>query len=477
MSGERPPAAAAAGAETPPSPDRGLPQWRRLLYANGSLGATINFQTLALWLVFFYAPSPEAELPTRLPAVNLPWLGTLAPVALAGVILGIGRLVEIFDDPLIGHWSDTFRSRWGRRAPFILIGTPIMSITFVLIWLPPDAEASYLNAVLLFIVLQVLFFSTTVANAPYEAWLPEVAVTSDDRVSLSAWKSLFGVIGAALALVASPQLVQWLGFAGMALVLGAATMLSYYLAVFGATGRRERGQRSNLDLWVAFRATLANRPFLIFAASLVLFNLALNMLTQMLPYFVIAIMGQGTERVSLYIGIFLLAMLVSLPGTVMLGQRWTKRRAYIACMGVLALYFPLEFFAGSLPGIPTVVQGLVYIGLAGVPIAGLFVFPNALLADVIDYDAQLTGQRREGMYFGVLATINKLALALSSLIFGVILGAFGNTAANPLGIRLIGPVAGVAVALGLLIFARGYSLPDQLKTAPIQATSAADDTG
>ena len=478
MSDQRPPpAAAAAAAETPPSPDRGLPQWRRLLYANGSLGATINFQTLALWLVFFYAPSPEAELPTRLPAVNLPWLGTLAPVALAGVILGVGRLVEIFDDPLIGHWSDTFRSRWGRRAPFILIGTPVMSIAFVLIWLPPDAGASYLNAVLLFIILQVLFFSTTVANAPYEAWLPEVAVTSDDRVSLSAWKSLFGVIGAALALVASPQLVKWLGFAGMALVLGAATMLSYYLAVFGATGRRARGQRSNLDLWVALRATLANRPFLIFAASLVLFNLGLNMLTQMLPYFVVAIMGQGTAQVSLYIGIFLLVMLASLPGTVALGQRWTKRRAYIVGMGVLALYFPLEFFAGSLPGIPTVIQGLVYIGLAGVPIAGLFVFPNALLADVIDYDAQLTGQRREGMYFGVLATINKLALALSSLIFGVILGVFGNTAANPLGIRLIGPVAGVAVALGLLIFARGYALPDQLKTAPIQATSAADDTG
>ena len=231
MSSELPPPPAAA---PPASPERGLPQWRRLLYANGSLGATINFQTLALWLIFFYAPSPEAGLPTRLPAVTLPLLGTLAPVALAGVILGIGRLVEIFDDPLIGHWSDTFRSRWGRRAPFILIGTPVMSIAFVLIWLPPDAEASYLNAVLLFIVLQVLFFSTTVANAPYEAWLPEVAVTSNDRVSLSAWKSLFGVIGAALALVASPQLVEWLGFAGMALVLGAATMLSYYLAVFGA---------------------------------------------------------------------------------------------------------------------------------------------------------------------------------------------------------------------------------------------------
>ena len=201
------------------------------------------------------------------------------------------------------------------------------------------------------------------------------------------------------------------------------------------------------------------------------------MLTQMLPYFVVAIMGEGTERVSLYVGLFLLVMLASLPGTVALGQRWTKRRAHIACMGVLALYFPFQFFAGYVPGIPTVIQGLVYIALAGAPIAGLFVFPNALLADVIDYDAQLTGQRREGMYFGVLSTINKLALALSSLIFGLILGAFGNTAANPLGIRLIGPVAGVAVVLGLLIFARGYTLPDQVKSAPAQTASAADDAG
>ena len=477
MRDEGPAAAAPAAAETQPPSENSLPQWRRLLYANGSLGATINFQTLALWLIFFYAPSPEAGLPTRLPTLTLPLLGTLAPVALAGVILGVGRLVEIFDDPLIGHWSDNFRSRWGRRAPFILAATPIMSIAFVLLWLPPDAGASYLNAVLLFIVLQVLFFSTTVANAPYEAWLPEVAVTSDDRISLSAWKSLFGVIGAALALVASPQLKDWLGFAGMAVVLGAMTMLSYYLAVLGAAGRRAGGKHSNLDLWVAIRATLANRPFLIFAASLVLFNLALNMLTQMMPYFVVSIMGQSTEQVSLYVGLFLLVMLVSLPGTVKLGQRWTKRRAYVAAMGVLALYFPLQFFAGYVPGIPTVAQGLVYIALAGAPIAGLFVFPNALLADVIDYDAQLTGQRREGMYFGVLSTINKLALALSSLIFGVILGRFGHTAANPLGIRLIGPVAGVAVALGLLLFARGYSLPDQVKTAPGQATSAADDAG
>ncbi|MAG36559.1 MAG: hypothetical protein CL878_10000 [Dehalococcoidia bacterium] len=469
-------AAAVARPEgAPPSPSSSLPQWRRLLYANGSLGANVGFQALALWLVFFYAPSAEAELPARLPVVTLPWLGTLAPVALAGLILGAGRLVEIFDDPLIGHWSDISRSRWGRRAPFILIGAPVMSIAFVLLWLPPNLEGSFLNAAVLFIVLQLLFFAGTAVAAPYEAWLPELAVSSRDRVSLSAWKSLFGVVGAALALVGSPLLVDLMGFPGMALVLGAVTVLSYYLAVFGAAGRRPRDDSSNLQIGVALRATFTNRPFLVFATSLVLFNFGLSMLTQLLPFFVVAVMGQGEEAVSLYTGVFLLVMLASLPGTVALARRWTKRRTFLVGMGLLALYFPLAFFAGFVPGVPRAVQGLVFIGLAGVPIAGLFVFPNALLADVIDHDALLTGHRREGMYFGVLATINKLALALSSLVFGVVLGVFGSTAANPLGIRLVGPVAGVAVGLGLLIFARGYSLPDQLAAGSFRITPSQGD--
>ena len=266
---------------------------------------------------------------------------------------------------------------------------------------------------LLFIVPPSACFSPPpLPNAPYEAWLPEVAVTSDDRVSLSAWKSLFGVIGAALALVASPQLKDWLGFAGMALVLGAMTMLSYYLAVLGAAGRRAGGKHSNLDLWVAIRATLANRPFLIFAASLVLFNLALNMLTQMMPYFVVSIMGQGTEQVSLYVGLFFARHVGQPAGN---GQARTTVDQAPCLPHVHGGCWRCTSRCSSSPAISLAFRpwpkDWCTLPWAGVPIAGLFVFPNALLADVIDYDAQLTGQRREGMYFGVLSTINKLALA------------------------------------------------------------------
>jgi len=92
--------------------------------------------------------------------------------------------------------------------------------------------------------------------------------------------------------------------------------------------------------------------------------------------------------------------------------------------------------------------------------AGVFTFPNAILADIIDYDALRTGMRREALYFGAQNTIEKWASALMFPIF-VGLRLLGETADDPLGLRLVGPVAGTAALIGLLSF-RGYRLPDSV---------------
>jgi len=84
------------------------------------------------------------------------------------------------------------------------------------------------------------------------------------------------------------------------------------------------------------------------------------------------------------------------------------------------------------------------------------------VADIVDYDETRTGLRREGVYYGVEETIGKLGFALSTVLFSTLLGTFGFSAEEPLGIRLIGPAAGLAVLLGLVLFAWGYRLPDEV---------------
>jgi GPH family glycoside/pentoside/hexuronide:cation symporter len=103
-----------------------------------------------------------------------------------------------------------------------------------------------------------------------------------------------------------------------------------------------------------------------------------------------------------------------------------------------------------------------------VPMAAVFTFPNALMADIIDYDELRTGMRREAMYYGTQATLEKMASALfPAVLAGLLL--LGGTGDDPLGIRLVGPVAGLAVFVALLSF-RGYRLPDTVsaETVPVR---------
>src|SRR5688572_7697966 len=54
-----------------------------------------------------------------------------------GVILIIPRLWDAIADPLVGHFSDNLRTRWGRRRPFLLVGGIAVAVTFVVMWWVP----------------------------------------------------------------------------------------------------------------------------------------------------------------------------------------------------------------------------------------------------------------------------------------------------------------------------------------------------
>ncbi len=60
------------------------------------------------------------------------------PPAAAGLALLFPKLVEFFTDPLIGRWSDRVQSRWGRRRPFMAVGSVFFLIGFVALFTPPD---------------------------------------------------------------------------------------------------------------------------------------------------------------------------------------------------------------------------------------------------------------------------------------------------------------------------------------------------
>lgn len=442
-----------------------LPKRVRVLYASGSLAGNSISQAWALWLIYFYAPPGDAE-----GVIRIPEIGDLDGRVTLGLVLTIARLIEAVDDPLIAYWTDRTRSRWGRRIPFIVLGTPWWALTFVLLFTPPVDGSAVANLIYLFFVAELFFLLSNLAGAPIEALLPHLARRDDDRVSVATWQMVFGVTGAAIGLSLSSLLQAFFGFQVMAVTLGVIALGVRYLALAGVWEyAKSDATPSTPGFKDSVRQTLTNRQFLAFLPSFVLFQVGAQMLTALLPFFVDAVLGDSTflnwtgdENAGVFT--FLLTVLViagmlaALPWFAHRARTHGKAAAYrLAMLGATAA-FPLLFVAGFIPFIPPLLQALMLIFAVGLPISGVFLFPNIITADIVDYDQTRTNTRREAMFYGTQNLLEKMATAVSPLLFALVLLA-GDTADDPLGVRLVGPMAGVLVFLGYLSFRR-YSLVD-----------------
>ncbi len=110
-----------------------------------------------------------------------------------GVVLLVGAFVSMIVAPLFGALSDRITTIWGRRRPWIVVGT-LMNVVGILglIYFPRPNDLSSLP---LFIVAFIwVEFWNNVATAPYSALIPDV-VPADQRGSASGWYGLMTMLG------------------------------------------------------------------------------------------------------------------------------------------------------------------------------------------------------------------------------------------------------------------------------------------
>jgi len=426
-----------------------LPLRAKLLYASSSLGGEALSQSRGLWLLYFYSPPEDANLERQLPRL------------LVGVLLVAGRVLEAFDDALIGYWSDRTRSRWGRRIPFIVLATPPWALFGVLVFAPPDG-GNVSTAVYLFVVLELFFLFATLTGGPYEALLPEIAPRNEDRLKVVGIRVYFGAAGAAVGLVLSGVLVDWIGFAGMAVAIGALALVARYVGLAGVWERAKASRRiAAISFREAMRTTFSNRNFLLFLPTFILFQVGFQMLVGVLPFYVNAVLRveeEGTWAAVLS-AVAICAMLAGLPLFARFALRTSKRQAYRTALLASAIVFPLAALPGLVPLLPAEAELLLLMVIVGVPIAGNYLFPATLTADIIEDDSARTGMRREATYYGTQNLVEKTATSFAPLVL-VLLLLLGDTSDNTLGIRLVGPAAGAIVLAGYVIFRR-YDLPDE----------------
>ncbi|MER3412311.1 MAG: hypothetical protein C4305_08480 [Thermoleophilia bacterium] len=432
-------------------PARPLSLSAKLAYASSSLGSEALGQSRGAWLVYYYAPPADADLPQL-----------LAPGVVAGILL-VARVIGSLDDVLIGFWSDRTRSRWGRRIPFVVGGAPLWALFAFLLFTPPADAGAAATAIYLFFTLELLNIFSSLAGGPYEALLPELASSNRDRLQIVGMRVYLGAAGGAIGLVGSGLLVDLVGFQVMALVMATLALGFRYLGIAGVWREaREPVPPARISLRAALAATFANRHFLAFLPSFVLFQTAFEMVRAVLPYYASEVLGRENEGtwVAILTAVTISTMVASIPLFASLARRTSKAQAFSWSMLGSALAFSLLFVAGFLPGVSKEAQALALMVLVGVPLAGVFLFPPTLTADIIDEELARAGLRREATYYGAQNFVERTATAVGQPLVLVLL-MLGRTEDDPLGIRLVGPVAGLSVLAGYLSFRR-YTLPDAI---------------
>lgn len=418
-----------------------LPVLGKVAYGIGAGGWSLIDRIMVTWLFYFYVVSPiKGE-------------EALVSGVVFGVIMFLGRVVDAVADPLVARWSDNLDSRLGRRIPFMIYSGVLYTAVFVALFYPPTAGESAINNVYLTLMLGIYFALFTAYVCPYLALLPELARTNEDRVDLATYKAIFSIIGVAGAAIGGGILINSMGNYGMIWVMAAIGLVLLYVPALIREKDYATSEPATLGLIDALVTTFRNRPFVIYLAGMVAFNLGFTIVTLNIPPYVTVLLGGTEGDTAIYFGLVLGVALLCFPLVNILSKKYGLKTVMLSSLTLLFLFLPGIYFLGRpLFGLAPAYFGYILMALLGVPVSSIFVVPDAIVAAVSDLEERLTGQRREGMYFGAQGFVSKLAMGLSSVITGFLLDYFGKTAAQPLGIQLTGPVAALFVLIGAIIF-------------------------
>jgi len=411
-----------------------VPLAHKLLYGLGYLTVALTTNMTMTWILTRYRPvSGDPRWPVLVSAGAL----TLAMV--------LGRLIDAVADPLVGYWSDRTRTRWGRRKPFILIGGPLLTLMFVLLWVPPVPALSLTNAIYLAVTASLFFFTFTVVVCPYLAMLPEITADPAERISLTAWQGGFNVIGAVGGMAVAGWLIDARGYLAMALIIAPVVLLCGWAPLFVPTPVQAEAP-CDLPLRQAIVSTLRNAWFLPYVLSQVLFWLALSVVLAAGPQIVQVRAGASETERGLAMATALVVAALCFPLMRGVATRMGKRRLLLGATVWFGLVMIPLALLGRLPlPLSALGQAFVVMALAGPAVAALFSLPNAMVADIVDHDAEQTGQRREAIYFGVQGLLVKAGMGLGIGVAALLLAHFGDTLARPGGFVAC-PLAALALA-------------------------------
>lgn len=404
-----------------------VPFGTKLAYA---LGGPVDI--LAVWVLVSIAyPFFNMELKMR-------------PLYVSIILMSL-RAWDGIIDPLMGCISDNFRSKWGRRRPFILVGSILAGLTYPLIWWFPMDWSQ--EAIMAWVIgFGILFYSCfTIWAMPYQSLLMEMTPDYNERTRVTEirgyFQTLAGFVNGWMWWISLLPIfflngeastvngMRWcsLIIGAIILVLGIVPSIfvkeRYYLSV--------SENQAKLKPVKSLRETLSNGPFVILCLFIICFLLGTAIFDSygryVGTYYVLnADWGIAAKFAGYGTVVYTVFSLLFIPIFRVLSEKIGKPKCLLIAT-VLVLVSAGTTWWTFTPELPYLM--LVNTIFIGAGYAGLWLMVSSMQADVVDHDELKTGERREGSFAAIFSWILKFAFCVGFLVSGPLLELTGFDAA------------------------------------------------
>jgi len=405
------------------------------LYSLGAVPSALPYNMIQSFLIFFYTLSEGLSL------------------GLAGLLLLLYGIWNAINDPLIGYYMDKWKFRkWGRRVPYIVIGTIPFTFGFILLWWVPwtDDIGIFIHA---FIMLFLFDFGFTLAMTAWSALYTEMYEEEKERASVVALKDLIAFLSSMIGILFPPLLADALGWPVVGLIFGITIPITMYLSLLGTRERKEYQIDEPLPIITAFKETFSNIPFVIVTLTYTIIDFFSGLTLTVLPLYARFILKMDEGLV----GFAAIGIAVGILASVIF-WKWIYAKKGPKYGLILAL---IIFVIGIWPLflVNNFIILFILTIIPGFGSGGMLMTEPAISA-AIDSDELKTGKRREATFTGVLAFVARLSMVLSglTLIIVQVLTGFDSDAATQtphaeIGLRaLVSFVPLLGGLLALLIF-------------------------